>query len=98
MKLISSVMKSNEVKWAIRNTRRRKALGPDMFHTEPYKCNGKLFIQIPIILFNKALEKGGLSASMQEGIIKLLFKETMTRETCVNTSNYRPITLLNTDD
>ena len=83
-----------ECKKSLETFQNEKSPGEDGFTVEFYKCFFELLGNDLVASLNAAYELGELSISQRRGVITLLPKEDGPLSAL---SNWRPITLLNTD-
>ena len=82
-----------EVEKAIIKLNSKSAPGSDGLSSDLYKTQKEVFIPILTELFNKIHETHYVPPSFKQAIIKLIPK----KPNCVNIENFRPISLINTD-
>ena len=91
--MMSALVTTNEVKQVMIQLPTMKAAGPNRIPNEVYKYLAGPLAPMLTEVINKALEKGQLPAHFLEGDISMLYK----KDDRTDPTNYRPITLLNTD-
>lgn len=84
-----------EVKQAITSLRLGKAPGNDGFPSDFYKKFVEDLAPRLLAVYQDALRKGKLPASMRSAVITLLHKKDKDPQYC---GNYRPISLINVDE
>jgi hypothetical protein len=90
----SNIICEDEVDEAIKALKTHKTPGLDGIPAEFYKTFHIHFRKILAKMYNECFRLGSLASSMYEGVITLIYKGKGDRSL---RSNWRPITLLNTD-
>ena len=83
----------DEVSQAIAKLKPNTSPGPDGLTTELYQCHSSCLAKVLLPVFNDALTTGRLPKSFHNATLKLLPKSTKKH----TTSDFRPISLINTD-
>jgi exonuclease III len=91
---LSSPIQLHEVDEAIKLLKKQKSPGSDGLPAELYQKFHEPIKKILLKLFNECFKLGFLSESMYKGVITLIYKGKGDRSI---RSNWRPITLLNSD-
>jgi hypothetical protein len=94
MTILEGPISEHEVEVAIKSLKKRKSPGSDGLPSELYLKFPILFKNVLSKVFNECFIEGKLCDSMYNGIITLIYKGKGDRSI---RSNWRPITLLNTD-
>lgn len=90
---LDSPFTANDFYYALKYTGKNKTPGPDGLPLQYYLTDINLWSQILVTVYSEQLYKGRMTKFQRRGQISLLFKKGNRH----NPSNYRPITLLNTD-
>ncbi len=84
----------NEIEFCIKALKNNKSLGNDGLTSEFYKVFIKYVSRFLLAVYEEAVNKGSLPASLSQGVISLIPKRP---KDILLLDNWRPISLLNND-